>query len=138
MDKAFSHNNKNFGATYLRVASAEEKAAEGISWEAPVETPVVLPPLERQKTDAVARAKDTANKLLSSSDWQVIAKTERGREIPEEVSSYRAGVVAEAARLELAYLSATEQGEFDEVKQNWPLTAQEKEMIKQEGDSDDA
>ena len=40
--------------------------------------------------------------------------------------------------LELAYLSATEQGEFDEVKQNWPLTAQEKEMIKQDGDGDDA
>ena len=138
MDIAFSHNNKNFASTYLRVASPEEKAAEGISWEAPVEAPVVLPPLKRQKTDAVARAKDTANKLLSSSDWQVTAKTERGREIPEEVSSYRAGVVAEAARLELAYLSATEQGEFDEVKQNWPLTAQEQEMIKQEEGSDDA
>ena len=138
MDKSFTHNNKSFGATYLRIASSEEKAAEGISWETPVEPPVVLPPLKRQKTDAVARAKDTANKLLSSSDWQVIAKTERGREIPEEVSSYRASVVAEAARLELAYLSATEQGEFDEVKQNWPLTAQEKEMIKQDGDGDDA
>tara|TARA_Y100000401_G_scaffold92087_1_gene78088 strand:- start:7603 stop:8019 length:417 start_codon:yes stop_codon:yes gene_type:complete len=138
MDKSFTLNNKSFGATYLRVASSEEKAAEGISWETPVEPPVVRPPLERQKTDAVARAKDTANKLLSSSDWQIIAKTERGRDIPEEVSSYRAGVVAEAARLELAYLSATEQGEFDEVKQNWPLTAQEKEMIKQDGDGDDA
>tara|TARA_Y100001938_G_scaffold106979_1_gene146111 strand:+ start:22214 stop:22630 length:417 start_codon:yes stop_codon:yes gene_type:complete len=138
MDKSFTHNNKSFGATYLRTASSEEKAAEGISWETPVEPPVIRPPLEHQKTDAVARAKDTANKLLSSSDWQVIAKTERGREIPEEVSSYRAGVIAETARLELAYLSATEQEQFDEVKQNWPLTALEKEMLKQEESSNDA
>ncbi len=128
MDKEFSHNGKGFGATYLRIATAEQKEAEGIRWETPVEPPVVRAPLEREKADGVANAKDTANKMLAGSDWQVIAKTERGREIPEDVSQYRSDIVAECARLEEQFSTAESYEAIDAIKQNWPLTQEEQAM----------
>ena len=137
MDKSFTHNNKSFGATYLRIASSEEKAAEGISWETPVEPPVVRAPLEREKSDGVARAKDTANKMLAGSDWQVIAKTERGREIPEDVSQYRSDIIAECARLEEQFSTAESYEAIDAIQQNWPLTEEEQAMLNPEPTTED-
>ena len=128
LDKSFSHNNKSFGATWLRLSTPEQKEAEGISWETPVEPPVVRAPLEREKSDGVARAKDTANKMLAGSDWQVIAKTERGREIPEDVSQYRADIIAECARLEEQFSTAESYEAIDAIQQNWPLTQEEQAM----------
>ena len=128
LDKSFSHNNKSFGATWLRLSTPEQKEAEGISWETPVEPPVVRAPLEREKSDGVARAKDTANKMLAGSDWQVIAKTERGREIPEDVSQYRSDIIAECARLEEQFSTAESYEAIDAIQQNWPLTKEEQAM----------
>ena len=128
LDKSFSHNNKSFGATWLRLSTPEQKEAEGISWETPVEPPVVRAPLEREKSDGVARAKDTANKMLAGSDWQVIAKTERGREIPEDVSQYRSDIIAECARLEEQFSTAESYEAIDAIQQNWPLTQEEQAM----------
>ena len=129
LDKEFRHNNKTFGATWLRVSTTEQKEAEGISWETPVDPPVVRPPLEREKSDGVSRVKDTANKMLAGSDWQVIAKSERGREIPEDVSQYRADIIAECARLEEQFSTADSYEAIDAIQQNWPLTQQEQAML---------
>ena len=107
MDKAFTHNNISFPANWLRVSTPSDKEAQGISWVTPEEPPVVRAPLEREKSDGVVRAKDTANKMLAGSDWQVIAKSERGREIPEDVSQYRSDIIAECARLEEQSVSYT-------------------------------
>ena len=137
MDKAFSHNNKSFGATWLRLSMPEQKDAEGISWETPVKTPVVRAPLEREKSDGVARAKDKANKMLAGSDWQVIAKTERGREIPEDVSQYRSDIIAECARLEEQFSTAESYEAIDAIQQNWPLTQEEQAMLNPEPTTED-
>lgn len=134
MDKSFSLNGKDFGATWLRLATAEQKDAEGISWETPVEPPVVRAPLEDEKANGVANAKDTANKMLAGSDWQVIAKTERGREIPEDVSQYRSDIIAECARLEEQFSTAESYEAIDAIKQNWPLTEEEQAMQPVEGE----
>ena len=128
MDKSFSHNGKDFGATWLRLSTPEQKEAEGISWETPVEPPVVRAPLERERSDGVARAKDTANKMLAGSDWQVIASVERSRPVPEDVSQYRADIVAECARLEEQFSTAESYEAIDAIKQNWPLTEEEQAM----------
>lgn len=128
MDKAFSHNNKSFGATWLRLSTPEQKDAEGISWETPVEPPVVRAPLEREKSDGVARAKDTANKMLAGSDWQVIASAERSRPVPEDVSQYRSDIIAECARLEEQFSTAESYEAIDAIQQNWPLTEEEQAM----------
>ena len=125
MDKAFSHNNKSFGATWLRLSTPEQKEAEGISWETPVEPTVVRAPLEREKSDGVARAKDTANRMLAGSDWQVTASVERGRVVPTEWSEYRASVIAEADRLEQQISEAESYEALDAITQNWPINPDE-------------
>ena len=128
LDKAFNHNNISFPANWLRLSTPADKEAQGISWVTPEEPPVVRAPLEREKADGVARAKDTANKMLAGSDWQVIAKTERGREIPEDVSQYRADIIAECARLEEQFSTAESYEAIDAIQQNWPLTQEEQAM----------
>ena len=122
MDKEFSHNGKGFGATYLRIATAEQKEAEGISWETPVEPPVVRAPLESEKANEITQAKVTAGQLLSSSDWQILASIERSRLIPDEWAQYRAAVIAECERIEEAVSAADDYESLDSVKKKWPIS----------------
>ena len=60
------------------------------------------------KSQWTATVKDTANKLLAQTDWMVIRKAERGVDIPTDVATYRAGVVAECSRLVTAISGATD------------------------------
>ena len=136
MDKAFNHNNISFPANWLRLSTPADKDAQGISWVTPEEPPVVRAPLDREKSDGIARAKDTANKMLSGSDWQVIAKSERGREIPEDVSQYRSDIIPECARLEEQFSTAESYEAIDAIQQNWPLTQQEQAMLNPEPTTD--
>ena len=137
MGKSFTHNNIKFASNWLRTAPAAAKEAQGITWVTPEEPPVVRAPLEREKSDGVARAKDTANKMLAGSDWQVIAKSERGREIPEDVSQYRADIIAECARLEEQFSTAESYEAIDAIQQNWPLTEEEQAMLNPEPTTED-
>ena len=120
LDKAFNHNNISFPANWLRVSTEADKKAQGISWVTPEEPPVVRAPLEREKSDGIVRAKDTAGKMLSGSDWMQIAKIERNREVAEDWAEYRAAVIAEADRLEGEYNAAAAYTDIDLIKQNWP------------------
>lgn len=121
LDKAFSHNNISFPANWLRVSTPADKEAQGISWVTPEEPPVVRAPLEREKADGIAQAKDTAGKMLVQSDWMVIASVERNRAVAEDWAEYRAAVIAEADRLEGEYNAAESYEDFDKIKQEWPL-----------------
>lgn len=125
LDKAFTHNNISFPANWLRVSTPSDKEAQGISWVTPEEPPVVRAPLEREKSDGVARAKDTAGKMLAGSDWQIVASVERQRVVPTEWAEYRAAVIAEADRLEGEYNAAATYTDIDLIKQNWPLNPDE-------------
>jgi len=138
LDKAFSHNNISFPANWLRVSNPADKEAQGISWVTPEEPPVVRAPVAKEKAVGIDRAKDTANKLLAGSDWQVIAKTERGREIPEDVSQYRSDIVAECARLEEQFSTAESYEAIDAIQQNWPLTQEEQAMQPDEDEVSDS
>lgn len=81
--------------------------------------PVVTKGLKSQWTTQV---KDTANKLMATSDWMVIRKMERSVDIPAEVSAYRAAVVAECARLVAAIAAAADVPALVAVlaAQDWP------------------
>ena len=125
MDKAFSHNNISFPANWLRVSTPDDKEAQGISWVTPEEPPVVRAPLEREKRDGIARAKDTAGKLLAQSDWMVIASVERSRVVADDWAEYRAAVIAEADRLEGQYSTAESYEAIDAIVQNWPINPDE-------------
>ena len=69
----------------------------------------------------VKKVKDTAGKLLASTDWYVIRKAERNVEIPAEVSLKRTQIVTEANRLENDIQASTSVEGLIEVLngQNW-------------------
>ena len=125
LDKAFSHNNISFPANWLRVSTEADKEAQGISWVTPEEPTVVRAPLEREKSDGIVRAKDTAGKMLASSDWQIVASVERQRAVPADWAEYRAAVIAETDRLEGEYNAAATYTDIDLIKQNWPINPDE-------------
>ena len=138
LDKAFSLNNISLSANWLRVSTPADKEAQGISWVTPEEPPVVRAPLDREKADGIARAKDTAGKMLAGSDWQIVASVERQRVVPTEWAEYRAAVMAEADRLESQYSAAESYEAIDAIVQNWPINPDEQaelDRIQSEEDS---
>jgi hypothetical protein len=54
------------------------------------------------KSNWIAQVKDTAGKMLATTDWMVIRKAERAVAIPDATVAARAAIVAEANRLEAA------------------------------------
>ena len=73
------------------------------------------------KSQFVAQIKDTAGKMLNTTDWYVIRKAERNVEVPSEVALKRTQVVAEANRLEVGIKASTTVEALKEVlnAQNW-------------------
>lgn len=59
------------------------------------------------KSNHIAQVKQTANQLLSQSDWTVIRKVERNIEIPATIAAYRSAVIQKADELEAAISAAT-------------------------------
>jgi hypothetical protein len=59
------------------------------------------------KSHWIAAFKDTANKLLATTDWMLVRKIEREVDVPAETVAARAAVVAEANRLETAIAAVT-------------------------------
>lgn len=74
------------------------------------------------KSQWIAATKDTANKLMATSDWMVIRKMERNVDIPAETATYRAAVIAECTRLVAAITAAADVPALVAVldAQNWP------------------
>jgi len=73
------------------------------------------------KSNFVAQIKDTAGKLLASTDWYIIRKDERNVDIPEEIALKRTQIVTEANRLENDIKASTTVEALIEVlnAQNW-------------------
>lgn len=73
------------------------------------------------KSQFVAQIKDTAGKLLASTDWYIIRKTERNVDIPAEIALKRTQIVTEANRLETDIKASTTVEALIEVlnAQNW-------------------
>ena len=73
------------------------------------------------KSNMIAQVKDTAGKMLSTTDWYVTRKVERSVDIPTDVASKRVAIVAESERLETAIAGATTVEALIEVmnSQDW-------------------
>ena len=69
----------------------------------------------------IAQVKDTAGKMLATTDWYVTRKVERDVDIPTDVASKRTAIVAESDRLETAIAAVTTVEALIEVmnSQNW-------------------
>lgn len=82
------------------------------------------------KTQWVTATKQTANSLLSSSDWYVTRKTESNQAIPDAIQDYRTAVRVKCAEIETAINDATSVenfaklfepvGDTPAVVHNWP------------------
>ena len=73
------------------------------------------------KSQYIAQFKQTANSMLSSTDWTVIRKAERGVDIPADVAAKRAAILAECDRLTAAVTAAQDMPSFITAVQsaNW-------------------
>ena len=69
-----------------------------------------------------AQIKSQANSALAPTDWMVIRKAERDVGIPDEIVTYRAGVITEYERLKTAITGAANVDALAVVMgaQNWP------------------
>ena len=165
LDRPFTVDGVQYPSNWLRMASEEDKAALGITWEAdpaPVDyrfywsegNPKALEDKEESDEDGnplyvkvlgevdgepamvdsderlvtkglksqwIAQVKDTAGKMLATTDWMVIRKAERDVAIPADVVAKRAAIIAEADRLETAITTCTTVENLIEVtsNQNW-------------------
>ena len=70
----------------------------------------------------IAQVKETAGKMLAQTDWMVTRKVERDVDIPADVVTQRAAIVAECTRLETAIAGAADMDAFITVVQDqrWP------------------
>ena len=60
------------------------------------------------KSQWLVKTKETANSLLTPTDWQVIAKVERDRAIDSDVATYRAAVIAKCTAIEKSITDITD------------------------------
>ncbi len=67
------------------------------------------------KSQRIAQVKQSANITLSQTDWVVIRKAERNVDIPADVATYRAAVVAWAQSTEAAITAATTVEELKQI-----------------------
>ena len=114
VDVAFSHNDIQYPANWLRLSTAEEKTAIGIT---EVEDPKVYDSRfywgngsakelddTKETIDGVeytylgvksvlkTQEKDIANSLLAKYDWYIVRKAEKSTAIPTTITTYRDGV----------------------------------------------
>ena len=84
------------------------------------------------KSQWIARTKEIANSLLASTDWQVIAKAERDRDIDSDVATYRAAVITACTAIEKAITDITDTAipsGYNAAKENPEPTDAEKKII---------
>jgi len=72
------------------------------------------------KSNHIAQVKQTANSILSQTDWMVIRKAERNVDIPADTVVYRAAVVAKASELETAISAVTSVEELIALNLSFP------------------
>tara|TARA_B100000242_G_C42700094_1_gene327536 strand:- start:30 stop:536 length:507 start_codon:yes stop_codon:yes gene_type:complete len=114
VDVAFSHNNIQYPANWLRLSTAEEKTAIGITEVADAPTydsrfywgDGTAKALD-DKTETIdgveyktlgvksvlkAQEKQIANSLLAVYDWYIVRKAEKSTAIPTAITTFRDGV----------------------------------------------
>ena len=74
------------------------------------------------KKEWIANVKQMANNTLAQTDWMLVRKIERNVDVPANMVTYRAAVVAEADRLTTGITAATEITELISLVTNmsWP------------------
>ena len=114
VDVAFSHNDVNYPANWLRLSTAQEKKDLGVtevedpltydsrfyntdgSTKALADTTETIDGVEYTtlgvKSILKAQEKATAGSLLAKYDWYVVRKAEKSTAIPTAITTYRDGI----------------------------------------------
>jgi hypothetical protein len=100
----FSHYEVQ-GDKAVRVYTNTPKALEDVTETPEGQTEAIT--TKGLKSQWIAQAKAAAGSALAATDWMVIRKAERGVDIPAEVASERAKIVADCATKEAAIMAAT-------------------------------
>lgn len=114
LDRAFTTpDGTQYPANWLRLATAEQRAAIGITEQADPprydqryylgydsEGELIPKDLDELKTLHITQTKDTANKLLASTDWYIIRKYDRDVDVPVGITSYRSDVLTVSTQRE--------------------------------------
>jgi hypothetical protein len=130
IDVAFKYNGISYPSNWLRLATADEKAAVGIT-EAPdpavyddrfywnFGVPKDLSDLKKSWSQQID---NQAYTILLPSDWMVVRKAEGGADVPADWSTYRAAVRAKAAEVKTALNGASDIESFISAVTNiqWP------------------
>jgi len=150
LDTPFTIDGTSYPANWLRLTSIEEKNAVGITEVADTQvtyddrfywgvdnpkqleditvTPDQGDPYTQYglKHQWIAQVKDTANKLLSQSDWMIIRKVERNVDVPAATTTYRQAVITECTRLATGIAGCADVPALIAVvtTQNWPTQEQ--------------
>jgi hypothetical protein len=128
LDTAFTHDEIQYPANWIRLASPEERAAIGITEEADPEQyddrfywGVGNPKdIDMLKTNMVSQAKVTAGTLLAPTDWKIIRATETATAIDADVLAARAAIRAASNDNETAINACVTVDELAALQLNWP------------------
>ena len=144
-DRGFTHNGIQYPRNWLQLSSQGDRDALGITWEADpvraddryywngdVNNPKALDDVTEEvegetsttyglKHTMTAQVKDTAGKMLASTDWYVTRLNEKSTAIPADVSAKRDAIRTECDRLETAIAAVTTVEALIEVmnSQDW-------------------
>jgi hypothetical protein len=98
VDRSFRDADGNtYPSNFLRIATEEQKAAIGITWEPdpePVDTRFYwdhnLPKdIDDLKTQWIKQQKEIAASLFAPTDWYIIRKVDTGIDVPNAIKLYR-------------------------------------------------
>jgi hypothetical protein len=105
LDTPFEHNGFLYPANWLRLASAEDKAAIGVTevadepvwdqrfyWGYTGDGSLIPKDHEELKKQWVATAKQTAGQMLAQTDWMVVRQMDAGVAVPQSVKEWRAAI----------------------------------------------
>lgn len=131
LDTAFSHDEIQYPANWLRLASAEERAAIGITEVADPERyddryywgPGNPKDLDQCKENMIKQIKQTAYTLLQPSDYKVTRAVELGEAVYPEVLAARAAIRTASNTNEAAVIACTTVDELAALQLNWPQDA---------------
>lgn len=132
LDVPFTHEEIQYPANWLRLASPEERAAIGIT---EVADPAVyddrffwgtgIPKdLDACKTMLISQIKATAGSMLSATDWKVVRAAEGVKPCDADTLAQRAAIREASNANETAITSCTSVDQLAAVQLVWPMDKQ--------------
>jgi len=129
LDAPFTHNEIQYPANWVRLASPEERAAIGIT-EVPdlaahddrfYWAPGVPKEVDSVKSQMVAQIKQTASTLLAPTDWKIVRAAEGVKAADAETLAERAAIRAASDANEAAVGACTTVDELAALQMQWPI-----------------